>query len=37
METTNAPQIIDHLYKSINYTPYDVKWIPETSKFVVCG
>lgn len=28
METTNAPQIIEHLYKSTNYTPYDVKWIP---------
>lgn len=37
METTNAPQIIDHLTKSTNYTPYDVKWIPDSSKFVVCG
>jgi WD repeat-containing protein 92 len=29
--------MIDHLTKSTNYTPYDVKWIPDSSKFVVCG
>ncbi len=37
METTNAPQIIEHLYRTTNYTPYDVKWIPETTKFMACG
>lgn len=37
METTNAPQIIEHLNRSLNYTPYDVKWIPDSSKFMLCG
>ena len=37
MDTTNAPQIIEHLTKSLSFTPYDVKWIPQTAKFVLCG
>ena len=28
---------MEHLSRSLNYTPYETKWIPETSKFVVCG
>lgn len=37
MDTIKAPQIMEHLSRSVNYTPYEVKWIPETSKFVSCG
>jgi len=37
MDTTDAPQIIEHVQKSINFTPYDVKWIPCSSKFVTMG
>lgn len=25
MDTTSAPQMIEHLYKSLNFTPFDVK------------
>ena len=28
MDTTDAPQIIEHANKSLNFTPYDVKWVP---------
>jgi len=28
MDTTNAPQIIEHINKSVNFTPNDSKWIP---------
>lgn len=31
------PQIICHVEKSLNYTSFDCKWIPKTSKFVVIG
>lgn len=37
MDTTNAPQMIEHMSNSVQFTPYEVKWIPNTSKFVLCG
>ena len=37
MLTSSAPQIIEHISKSIAYTPYDCKWIPGTARFVVMG
>jgi len=37
MDTTDAPQIIEHVQKSLNFTPYDTKWIPCSSKLVVMG
>ncbi|CAD8146417.1 unnamed protein product [Paramecium pentaurelia] len=37
MDTTNAPQIIEHLNKSLNFTPFVTRWIPGTAKFVLCG
>jgi WD40 repeat protein len=37
MHTTDAPQIIEHLTKSLNFTPTDVRWIPVSSRFVVLG
>jgi len=37
MDTTNAPQIIEHLSKSLGYTPYLTRWIPGSAKFLLCG
>jgi len=37
MDTTSAPQIIEHLNKSLTFTPFDTKWIPGTAKFVLSG
>jgi WD40 repeat protein len=37
MDTTDAPQIIEHIHKSINYTPYDVKFVPASARFVSMG
>ena len=37
MDTTNAPQMIEHLNKSISFTPFETKWIPKTAKFVAGG
>jgi hypothetical protein len=37
MDTTDAPQIIEHINKQINFTPYDNKWIPFSKRFVSMG
>jgi len=37
METTNAPQIIEHVKKSVNFTPYDTRWVPCSARFVTMG
>lgn len=37
MDTTDAPQLIEHINKSLHFTPYDIKWIPCSAKFVVVG
>ena len=37
MDTTNAPQIIEHIHKSLAFTPYDTKWIPCSAKLVALG
>jgi len=37
MDNINAPQIIEHVSHSLTYTPFDVKWIPCSAKFVVAG
>lgn len=37
MDTTDAPQLIEIVNKSINYTPYDAKWIPCSARFVSMG
>jgi hypothetical protein len=31
------PQIILHSQKSVNYTVFDVKWIPTSAKFISLG
>lgn len=37
MQTTDAPQIIEHLNKGLDFTPSDVKWIPVSARFVAVG
>ena len=37
MDTTSAPQIIEHQSMGLDFTPYDTKWIPGTAKFVLGG
>ncbi len=37
MDTTNAPQIIELFNNSLTYTPFDIKWIPCSAKFIVAG
>ncbi len=37
MDTTEAPQIIEHVAKSLTFTPFDVKWIPSSARFVLFG
>ncbi|KAJ8308531.1 hypothetical protein KUTeg_013405 [Tegillarca granosa] len=33
----DKPQIILHVQKSVNYTLFDTKWIPQSAKFVALG
>lgn len=37
MLTTDAPQIIEHVNRSLDFTPYETKWIPSSARFVVLG
>jgi hypothetical protein len=37
MDSLNAPQIIEHVNQSVSYTPFDIKWIPCSAKFIVAG
>ncbi len=37
MDSTDAPQIIEHISKSLTFTPFDVKWIPLSARFVLFG
>ncbi len=31
MDAKSGPQIIEYASKSLNFTPYDVKWVPSRS------
>lgn len=37
IDTTEAPQIIEHLNQSLNCTPYDALWIPASPRFIILG
>ena len=37
METTEAPQMIEHKNVSLTYTPYETRWVPCSARFVCCG
>jgi hypothetical protein len=37
MDTTDAPQLIEHVNQSVTFTPNDTKWIPGSARFVAMG
>lgn len=37
MDGLNAPQVIEHQSISLDFTPYDTRWVPGTAKFVLGG
>jgi len=37
VDTTDAPQLVEHVNTPANCTPYDVKWVPSSARFVVAG
>ena len=37
MDLLQKPQIITHIEQNLNYTLFDVKWIPSSAKMVVMG
>ena len=37
MESLDKPQIITHVEKSLNFTVFDVKWVPSSAKLAVLG
>jgi WD repeat-containing protein 92 len=37
MNGIDKPQFIQLISKSLNFTPYDVKWVPCSARFVVVG
>ena len=37
LSSTEAPQIIEHVHKSLNYTPYETLWVPCSARFISCG
>lgn len=37
MDTSDAPQILTHASQSLQFTPFDVKWIPSSARFCLFG
>ena len=37
MDTTDAPQMLEHANQSLAFTPFDVKWIPSSARFCLFG
>ena len=37
MDTTNAPQIFEYLSQSLHFTPFHVKWLPNSPQFALLG
>ncbi len=37
MLSPDAPGIIEHMSAPIAFTPFDVKWVPESARFVLLG
>lgn len=37
MSKEDLPQIIEHLSSSVNFTPFDTRWIPCSAKFICLG
>lgn len=37
MDSIDAPQIFEHHSKTLNFTPFDVKWMPGSAKLALVG
>ena len=37
MDTADAPQILEHVNSTLAFTPFDVKWIPQSARFCLFG
>ena len=37
METTEAPQLIEHLNHCLDYTCYETRWVPSSAKLLSLG
>ena len=37
MDTTDAPQIIEHIHHNIDFTPYETRWVPCSARMVGLG
>lgn len=37
MDTTDAPQMLEHANAQLSFTPFDVKWIPSSARFCLFG
>lgn len=37
MDTTDAPQIIEHIHRSLTFTAYETRWVPCSARFMVAG
>jgi len=37
MNTTSAPQMIEYVNKSLDFTPHDTKFLPGSARIAVCG
>ena len=35
--SASAPQLIEHIHLPLDYTPFEVKWVPEASRLVSLG
>lgn len=37
MDSSDAPQILEHANVQLNCTPFDCKWIPSSARFCLFG
>ena len=37
MDTTDAPQIIEHIHQNVDFTPYETRWVPCSARMVALG
>lgn len=37
MDCTAAPQVIEHIKETLNFTPFETRWIPQSARFVILG
>ena len=37
MDTTEAPQIIEHIHEGVTFTPYETRWVPCSARMVGLG